>query len=345
MHTRFFVFLFCFLFSTLSAENNIVVTVGEPIIDLIYTIDDSLLENLQLKKGGSLKVNYEEFQLLLAQLAPKNPKIVPGGSAANTIKGLAKLGQNTRFIGKIGRDERGQQFTEGLKHYAVNTHLILSDTHTTQALSLVTPDGQRTLRCCFGASCDLSSDELDREDFQSIKHLHLEGYLFYNEAVLMRTLQLAKEAGATISIDLASFELVQRFQEKLKHILKEYVDIVFANRDEAKALTGLEPEQACWELQKLCPIAVVLIGKEGSWFGSNFKLRKISSFPVHAIDTTGAGDLYISGFLHGFLEGYPLEQCALFGNLTGAICVTAMGAEIPDEEWDKLRLLMPKNYD
>lgn len=330
------------ILSYLEANDRPVLSVGEPMIDLIYHVEEELLASLKIEKGGSLKQDYPSFLALQALLAPREPKMIPGGSSANTLKGLARLGHRCRYMGKIGSDALGQLFLSSLHHYQISPHLLTSPTHTTQVLSLVTPDGHRTMRCCFGASNELMEGELTIADFEGVQHVHIEGYMLYYEKVILRILQLAKLVGAKVSLDLASFEVVNRFRATLPHLLQTYVDIVFANEDEAKALTGLNPQDACWELQTICPIAVVLVGENGCWVGSKGTVFQAHTPEVEVIDTTGAGDLFASGFLHGYLSGYPLEVCAHFGNLTGSTSVTVDGAEIPDEKWESLRrLLLP----
>lgn len=315
----------------------IILNVGEPIVDLIYQVEDQFLDTHNIVKGGSVKLEYTDFCKLIEKLQHSVPKIVPGGSGANTLRGLAKLGHAGRFIGKIGSDEIGRHFSENLQEHGIEECLIYSSQMTTQVVSIVTPDKQRTMRSFFGASVELRPDELSDTYFDEVQHLHLDGYMLYCEDVLMQTLKKAKASNASISIDLASFEVVNRFKDKIRHILKEYIDIVFANEDEAEALTGYPPEEACQEMQKVCPIAVVLNGCEGCIVGTNNHTFSLRPPCVNVVDTTGAGDLFASGFLHGFLTNKSLETCARYGNLTGATCVSEIGAQISDENWEKIK--------
>lgn len=331
---------FCLFCASLAADEKVILSIGEPMIDLIYHVEDALLTSLHFEKGGSQKVDFPSFENLLLQLTSRTHKVVPGGSSANTLKGLAKLGHSCRYQGKIGSDPMGECFAKGLEKYGIEGRLFLSETHTTQLLSLVTPDGERTMRCCFGASNELKEDDISLNDFANVSHVHIEGYMLYYERVLLRIFQLAKHIGATVSMDLASFEVVKKFRDRLAPLLAKYVDIVIGNEDEAKTLTGLEPKDACLEMQRICPIAVVLVGENGCIVGSGGKVFSSETQPVDVVDTTGAGDLFASGFLHGFLTGQPLETCASFGNLTGSTCVGEVGAEISSEKWETLHLLM-----
>lgn len=317
----------------LHASEPSVIGVGEPIIDLIYQVDDEFLLEQQEEKGGSRKIEYAQFLNYKALLDPQKPKIVPGGCCGNTIKGLSRLGVQTRFIGKIGNDTSGHTFVNSLMHYHVLPLLVPSSTHTTQLLSLVTPDSQRTMRCCFGASNELRPDELDSKPFEGTTHLILEGYFLYNIPVVKRAIALAKEKNATISIDLACFEIVRTFKEQIMEMLENDIDVVFANEDEARELTGLPPEEACRFLKKKCPVVVILTGKEGCWVGAGDEMHQVAPPSVAVVDTTGAGDLFSSGFLYGYLHGMPLQRCAELGNLLGSTCIQSIGAEIPEEKW------------
>lgn len=326
-----------FLFAMHStAHGRVVLGVCEPIIDLIYHVDESVLLKNNMEPGGSLRMDYASFKALQNTLAPALPKVIPGGSGANTLKGLAKLGQKCRFIGKIGHDSAGDVFVNSLLQYKIVPHILLSEKNTTQLISLVTKNGQRTMRCCIGASSDLDVSELSLVDFEGIEHLHMEGYLLYNFPVFLRAIQFAKHMGATVSLDLASFEVVKRFRIELAEVLSKYIDVVIANEQEAFTLTGLHPESACREMQIITPVAVVLVGSEGCWIGSSGKVIHVSTTPVEVVDTTGAGDLFASGFIHGYLEGFSLEKCGELGNLLGSTCVTVDGCEIPEHRWEKI---------
>lgn len=329
----------CCLFLSLTAfcQEYSVLGIGDPIIDLIYQVDDSLLERLKIEKGGSVKIDFPSFIKLLTIL-PQGPlKIVPGGSCANTLKGLSCLGQKTAFIGKVGKDEMADKFAQSLNVYNITSLLISSEKNTSQLASLVTPDGQRTMRCCLGAANDLKDHDIEDNPFIDIKHLHMDGYMLHNDNVVMKSAKLAKCLGASVSIDLASFEVVHTYKKLIQNLLGEYIDIVFANEAEAKALTGLDPEEACRTLQEQCPIAVILVGKDGCWVGCKGQVFHCPTTPLEVIDSTGAGDLFASGFLHGFLENLPLETCAKYGNLTGGACVITVGAELPKETWEEVQ--------
>lgn len=328
-----YITLFLCLTLGLTATEPCVLCVGEPIIDLIYQVDDQFVEMEFQEKGGSRKVDKKEFQRIKKLLGPIPFQAIPGGCSASTIKGISKLGIPCRFFGKIGKDSSGELFANSLVQHNVIPHLLNSDNHTSELISLVTPDGQRSMISYFGAGEELSEEELNEELFKDVSHLVLVGYTLYNDRVFYRSIELAKKAGATISLDLASFQLVRMFKPELFLAIYQSVDILFANEDEAYELTGLSPLDACHLLQKICPIAVVLAGKDGCYVGSNNEIIHCPGRKVDVVDTTGAGDLFASGFLWGYLKGYPLKKCGDLGNLLGSHCVEVVGAEIPESLW------------
>lgn len=340
MNKIFSYLAFTLLSFTAFCQEYDVLGIGDPMIDLIYNVDESLLNRLEIEKGGSLKIDFSSFTKLLNSLPRPPIKVVPGGSCPNAVKGLARLGHQAAFLGKVGQDEMGGKFQNSLSDYQITSLLITCDKNTSQVASLVTPDGERTMRCCLGAANDLKAQEISDNLFKRVRHLHMDGYMFYNSGVVLKSAALAKEAGATVSIDLASFEVVNKHRETIEQLLNGLTDIVFANEDEALALTGLNPEEAAFELQKRCPIAVILVGEKGCWVGSDGKVFHCLTTPLGVLDSTGAGDLFSSGFLHGYLKGLPLEQCAKFGNLIGGACVQVIGAELPEEKWQEVLNMM-----
>jgi sugar/nucleoside kinase (ribokinase family) len=194
------------------------------------------------------------------------------------------------------------------------------------------------MRTDLGAAATLAPEDLAPADFAGVTHVHLEGYLLFNAALVRAILSGAKAAGCTVSLDLASFEVVRATMKILKEILGRYIDIVFANEDEAAAFAGgAGPREALAVLGKICPTAVVKIGREGAWLQHGGETVQVAAERVEAVDTTGAGDLWQAGFLYGFLQGRPLAQCGRYGAILGAEVVQIMGAAIPAERWPEIR--------
>ncbi len=318
-----------------SAASYEVLGIGAPLIDHVLRVDDAYLRSIGAEKGSMQAVDYRKFRRII-QHAHSEGIVRSGGSCSNTIKGLSRFGHPCAFIGKIGEDTAGEIFTESLLKAQVTPLLCHSATPTGQLACLVSGDGERTFRDFLGASRLLSGDELSMESFLGVKLVHIEGYTLMNHGLTRRAMELAKAAGALISFDLSNFEVVRDYREEIVYLLSTYVDIVFANAAETQALTQRDPEKGCALLKDLCGLCVVLMGAEGCWIGSGFELMRCYAYPVEPLDTTGAGDLFTAGFLHGYLTGKSLPMCAHYGALAGAEVVKIYGADIPDAEWEQL---------
>jgi len=274
----------------------------------------------------------------------KKAIIVPGGSCANTIKGLASLGEKCGFIGKIGRDSVGQLYKDSMSQRGVIPLMTESiNARTGEVICLITPNGERTMKAFLGASLQMTENDLLPQDFAGVKLLHVEGYSIYNEPLTLKAMQLAKQNGSMVSLDLGSFELVRQFKPLLLDMLRNYVDIVFSNSEEARELMGGVPgrdvpEKCVDYLAKYCKVAVVMMGKDGCWVKSgNEKYKCPADVVANPIDTTGAGDLFAAGFLYAYLQGYTLQQCARMGALSGKEVLFVMGAEVPMDRFSKIK--------
>lgn len=308
--------------------------VGAPVIDRVVHVEDALLKTLGIEKGGMTIVDLPMLETIQRSFHSHS---IAGGSAANAIKGLAHLGHSCALVGKIGSDAWGEKFLQSISKLPIQSFYQKSQTPTAQILALVTPDKERTFCSFVGASVEMRPGDLLPSFFAGRKLVHIEGFTLLATGVTERAMKLAKNAGAKISFDLANFELVRAHKEELERLLKNDVDIVFANEKEAAALTGLNPEKACAALSEMCEIAVVFCGEKGSWIGREGELFFQPAQQVSAIDTTGAGDLFASGFLHGYLQGCSLDLCAAYGTLVAGAVVQIIGAELPLGTWDRLR--------
>jgi sugar/nucleoside kinase (ribokinase family) len=333
---------------------------GNALVDIMIPIEgDSILELLALPKGSMQLVDIERSTAVLSALKGYQKSHSAGGSAANTIHGLAMLGAQTGYIGVVGEDELGGFFVRDLIKAGVDPHMIHSRQDTGRALALVTPDSERTFATFLGAAIELSAEHLtppltppqegrgknsefripnsELSIFKDYSYFHIEGYLVQNHELIRRAVELAKEHGLIVSLDLASYNVVEANRDFLLSIITEYVDIVFANEDEARALTGLEPEEALLELSKLAEIAVVKTGSSGSLVKSHQEQYTVGVIDVTPIDTTGAGDLYASGFLYGLSQGIPLQECGALGALLAGNVIEFMGSKMSAERWEKIR--------
>jgi len=315
-----------------------VLGVGAPIVDLLVHVDDAFLSGLNGGKGGMVLVSSTELNTILAQ-SGKQAEQVAGGSAGNTIFGLANLGVPTSFLGKVGKDVTGEFYTKRLAEFGGETRNFRysSEVYTGRCLCLVTPDSQRTMRTDLGAAATIAAADVTPDVFRDISHVHLEGYAMANTEFFFQVLRLAKRAGCVISLDLASYEVVKAIKTKLPEILP-LVDIVFANEDEAEAFSGFSaPEDQVKKLQFFCKTAVVKLGSKGCCVMDHGRPVMVPTTPVKAVDTTGAGDLWQAGFLYGLLQGRGVVDCARMGAVLGAEVVQVIGAEIPAARWPDVK--------
>lgn len=321
------------------SENPNIIGVGSPVVDTIALIEDAFLDQVAGEKGGMQLVEADEIKQLLASIHVKTTR-TPGGSSGNTLFALARMGVNASFLGKIGNCGNGNFYREQFRLQGGNTDRFkIGSIDNGHCLSLVTSDGERTMRTHLGAAMTLMPEEISTADFKDCDYAHLEGYLLFNEALMQNVLESAKAAGCRISLDLASFEVVQAAANTLPAILDEFIDIVFANEEEAAAFTGItnDYEAMAQALHTHCDVAAVKIGARGSYIASEGQVNKID--PILApkvIDTTAAGDLWAAGFLYGWLNKRSPSECAQLGSILGAAVVQQQGSTLPDTVWTNL---------
>lgn len=313
-----------------------IIGVGSPIIDIIAQVEDNFIAQIGADKGGMTLVDENTFKTLLTRIPTQSTK-TPGGSAGNTIFTLARMGNKARFLGKTGNCPEGDYYRNHFSSLGGDTSSFKVGTVINgQCLSLVTPDGERTFRTHLGAAMSLAREEISVVDFKDCNHAHIEGYMLFDNDLMMHILECAKAAGCTISLDLASFDVVQASGDLLGKILKDYVDIVFANETEAAAFTDLEDDYPAMakQLAEFCDIAAVKIGAQGAYIANQSEVIKVEAVPVNTVvDTTGAGDLWAAGFLHGWLRNHSLAKSAEIGALLGAEVVQIQGSVLSEDVW------------
>ena len=312
---------------------------GAALVDVLSSVDEAWVSSSGSAKGGMTLINEEQSQKLLSQI--QNSVLVPGGSACNTIVGLAKLGAKTAFISKIGEDDLGHRFIAHLKEAGVESKLLYSKKATGSVLAAVTPDAQRTMFTYLGASDDLGVEDITPTLFDDVSLFYIEGYRAYNAPCFKKALQLAKEAGALTAVDFGAFSVVEHCRVLFDELFQEkLVDIIIANEDEALAYTGMPEAEALAVLATKAPVAVVKLGKRGALISKEGQTVSVDALVVDALDTTGAGDLWAAGFLYAYLKGESLAVCGEWASLVASEVVQVMGPQIPKEGWARIHNLL-----
>jgi sugar/nucleoside kinase (ribokinase family) len=311
---------------------------------LAHVNDDFLAAHVAGEKGGMVLVDDDDIARMLGQLEALGTDYAmqPGGSAANATLGAARLGVRAAFLGKIGGDITAETYYENFTAAGGDGSRFKRATLPNgRCLSLVTPDGQRTMRTHLGAAMTLDPAEVTAQDFRGCRHAHVEGYLMFNPALAEKVMASARAAGCTISLDLASFEVVNLARDWIFAQLREGVQVVFANEDEARALfkrSGEAYDEFARELAGYGGVAAVKMGKDGAWIAHGSTLHRVEPVQVpQVVDTTGAGDAWAAGFLSGYLQGAPLPAAGSIASLMGAETVRHLGAAIPDVHWPRVR--------
>lgn len=308
---------------------------GNALTDILAVLpDDTLLNKYHLPKGSMQWVDKETSNKIFDEIKPLGVQYVAGGSAANTIADTAIFGMPSGFIGKIGNDEVGALFQSDQSQCGIKSTLLRGKDVSGRAMVFITgSNAERTFADYMGATLELGPDDLKPEYFEGYDYFHIEGYLVQNQALIRRAVEMAKAAGCTISIDMASYNVVESNNAFLHDIVENYVDIVFANETESKAFTKLPPREAIDEIARICDIAVVKTGKTGSMVRNKDEFYQIDAWPAKAIDATGAGDTYAAGFLYAHSLGMPLKVCGEIGSVIAAKVVEVIGSKIDIPRW------------
>lgn len=314
--------------------------IGNALTDIIAVLpDDSLLEKHHLPKGSMQHVDQDTGDKIWQELKPLGVHYVAGGSAANTIASTAVLGMPSGYIGKIGDDELGLLFKSDQERMGVKCTLLKGVSSSGRSMVFVTgANAERTFAVYLGAALELVPEDLKPEYFEGYDYFHIEGYLVQNQALIKRAVELAKAAGCIVSIDMASYNVVESNNAFLHNLVEKYVDIVFANETESKAFTGKsDPHEALADISRMCETAIVKIGKDGSWVRSGEEEYAIKPWPGVAIDATGAGDTYAAGFLYAHSLGMPLKVCGEVGSIISAKVVEVIGTKMDIPRWRMAR--------
>ena len=316
--------------------------IENPLIDLMVSVPDEFLERIGVGKDKMYLIDLPRLHEIVAALGetPIHPE--PGGSCANTMLGMAQLGAKTAYCGKVGRDDYGRVYVRKLEEAGV-TSFIKADGHNTgSTVILVTPDAARTMNTYLGACQQLAPPDLPLDGLRKARRLYLTGYLWDTEGQQQAAwlgLKTAKEAGIPVAMSLSDPFCVERHRALFPEVLRDYVDLVFANREEALALTGTgSVDDALRALRELSASVVITLGAEGALIAEGAETVRVAAFPVKAVDTTGAGDAFAAGFLYGKARACALEHCGRIGAYFASRVITQMG---PRLKGDVRALLRP----
>jgi len=318
------------------AKENDLLAVGAPIVDAVLKVSHEELLSVTGEANGMVLVTRAEQEAIIGSCVG-SPNYFMGGSASNTAAAVSRLGLRTSLLGKIGNDEHGRIFTQKAEDIALQTNLLrLSQTNddTACCLCLITPDGERTMRTHLGAAANITKNDVSVADILSYRHIHFEGYTLFNLDYVTHIAELAKEHDITMSIDLASFEVVRYASPFLNDFLREYMEIVFANEDEVNEFGGEDI------LKSISPIVSLMRGANGAKIYYDRGKYHYNQFPYEAeniIDKVGAGDHFAGGFLYGYLRGFTPENASAVGTLLASNSIQYEGAEMPKEVWNRLK--------
>lgn len=317
-----------------------IIGMGNALVDVLVRIDDdSLLEKLHLPKGSMQLIQEDTLSEIRKYTSGMKIHRSTGGSAGNTVCALAALGANPGFIGKVGQDETGTFFGDTLRQRGVNALLATCELPSGIASTFISTDGERTFGTYLGAAATLRAEDLSRKMFAGYNYLYIEGYLLQDHDLMLRAVQLAKEEGLQVCLDMASYNVVEAERDFFDQLIVKYVDIVFANESEALAYTGKAPHEALEEIASKCSIAVVKTGKEGSLVKKGTEVIQLLSCPIdNVLDTTGAGDFYAAGFMYGLTCGYSLEKCVQISTILATAVIQEVGTTLPAKKWDEIKL-------
>lgn len=323
-------------------KTNDVIGLGNAMMDFLVEVDENKLLEFNLNKGEMHLIEEDRAKEILKKINEYQLKIeiAPGGSAANTLRGVAFLGGKAILCGKVGADPHGEVYVQEMNNLGVSARINKHYKTTGHCISFITPDFERTMSTHLGAALELYKEDILEEDIAMSKVLHLEGYQLEGQTreVVLHAIELAKKHNILISIDLADSGVIRRNKEFLKEFVKQHIDIVFLNEKEAEEFTGLDNEEAAArELGNYIKIAVVKVGERGSYIAHQNQITKIPAFLAQVIDTTGAGDSYAAGFLYGYCNNWNMEESGKLGSLLASKVVEQKGVGMKDIDCNKLK--------
>ena len=309
-----------------------VIAIGNAIVDVMAPCEDALIEELGLVRGGMTLIDTDGARDLYARMGQATE--ISGGSAANTLAGLAALGANCGFIGQVADDQLGEIFAHDIRAggIAFETAARAGDPPTARCLIFVTPDGQRTMNTYLGASQFLPAEALNLDTIASAQVLYLEGYLWDPEeprAAMRAAIEAARDAGRKVAFTLSDAFVINRHGDDFRALIDAgQIDILFANEVELATLTGEQDFDAgIAALAPKVPVLVVTRSEKGAFAATGGEVTHVPAEPIDkVVDTTGAGDLFAAGFLFGHVRGMDVAKCLRLGAICASEIISHMGA-------------------
>jgi len=313
--------------------------IGNALVDVSIRLpDEKLLCELNVAKGSMNLIDIEKRKTIFDKIKSFTVTQTTGGSVSNTTLALKQLGGPVGFMGKAGNDAYGDFYLKEMTDLDIELHLFQENTFSGTAITLITPDGERTFCTYLGAAADMQKEDLDSAVFEQYTHLYIEGYLVQNHELIETALAMAKALKMTIILDLASYNVVASDREFIQGLTDRYVDILFANEEEAMALTGKPSEIAINEIAEKVPTVVMKGGAKGSWVKQKGCFIHVPVYKViEPVDTTAAGDYFAGGYFYGMLNRLNPEKCAKLGTLLSYYIIQVIGTKLTEETWIEIR--------
>ena len=306
-----------------------IVGIGSALVDVTVNVKDDFLISQDFPKGGMTLIEYDRLKTLMAKFPDDEKKISAGGATSNVMTAFAHCGGRAGFIGKIGPDLIGKFFEKEMKNSKVEFTKLTSNTLKTGVVfTMITEDGERTFATYLGAAASMTKEDISFELLNIAPILHVEAYLIFNKELVQFIFDAATHNKQKISFDLSSFNIVKDNLDFFKEIIKNKIDIVFANEEECKAFTNLSPKEGLEIFSQDCSVTLVKEGAKGSYIKKDKEVLFLPSLKIDVIDTNGAGDAYAGGILFGLSKQLPIDATLQIGTKAGALSVSQQGARL-----------------
>ncbi|MDR2496603.1 MAG: adenosine kinase [Tannerellaceae bacterium] len=312
---------------------------GNALVDLLFQVqDDEALATVSINKGAMHMISEEQTGMIHKQFAHLKMSKVPGGSVCNSMRAYGMLGGRAGFYGKVGSDELGCYYEHALLSAGVRPYFSRAEGLSGCCTVLITPDGEKSMGTFLGPAPTLAPDDVREDILDLYDYIYVEGYMIVNEPLVRSTMEKAKRLGLKVALDLSNYNIVNSFREPFGKLIREYVDILFANEYELMSFVGFPVAEALGHVSKIVDLAVVTLGKKGAIIAKGAERIHIDAFgPPTPLDTTGAGDHFSAGFLYGISHGASIRQSGRVASLLAGHVINHIGPQIPDKEWKLVR--------